>query len=282
MSNKILKYFYEKPEKEKIWQSIRQWLNQFRFSISFVFSTYKKSLVPPERNIPWDKGNWVPTDEDLAVSREMYERSEDRYNRLEEKAHKIFGVATFFVPIVLALFIFVLEHSSCISILIIMLSSLLFYLVSLWCCTRAIRIKERQSPGLELLINPEKDSMESPQKSKIIACYMGCSQYNEVVNDHVANFVKSSELFMFMAVLFTIFSGGLGLSYRLSSPVKEKNQVEIISETVTKSLAPLQKISENLDIQQERNAEIKILKEQIKKSEDASKIIITHKKNKKH
>ena len=111
MSNKILKYFYEKPEKEKIWQSIRQWLNQFRFSISFVFSTYKKSLVPPERNIPWDKGNWVPTDEDLAVSREMYERSEDRYNRLEEKAHKIFGVAPVFVPIVVGLVIVVLEHS---------------------------------------------------------------------------------------------------------------------------------------------------------------------------
>lgn len=215
MSNELSKYFSKKPNGISILKAIGYEIKQFIFSIVFIAKPYEKALGEPERKIPWGENQWIATDDDKMLAEQIYQRSEHRFERLEEKSHKIFGIATFFIPIILGVFTYVVDEMQSRLVFYPLSLSLALYVISLWCSLRAIRVKERQSPGISLIINTQENKMESAPKEKVVACYLYCAQCNERVNDHIANFIRAAESFIFLAVIVTVLTGAIGLHHRI-------------------------------------------------------------------
>lgn len=245
MSNDILKYFSKAPKNAKLLESIKIESKRFIHSIKFIFQPYENSLPAPEKNIPWEKNNWSISDEEFEIAKDLYQRSDERHNKLEEKSQKMFGVTTFFIPILLGVIAYLLENSLGVITLILIFISLFFYFLALWGCLRAIRVKERQSPGLSLFVDPSTDQMINSKKEKIAACLLFCSQYNERMNDQIANYIRASETFIFVAVLFTLLSGGAGLYTKTTRQDTKKDFSEAILTEVKSGLTVLKEISMN-------------------------------------
>ncbi len=212
MTNDISKYLSGDPKKENFLKSVKNKGKRLIFSIVFIFKSHENSLPVPELNIPWEKNNWTITNEAFDVVKEVYQSAEDRKNKLEDKAQKIFGIATFFIPIILGTIIYLLENYLLenflnYAILTLIIISIVFYLLAMYGCLTAIRVREVQSPGLSLFIDPSTDQMLNTKKEQIAACLLFCSQHNQRMNDYIANYIKSSETFIFTAILCTILSG---------------------------------------------------------------------------
>lgn len=174
-----------------------------------TFASFESAPTPPA-----DITDGTPSgsfkDEHISLCQAIFDLQERRQERLEAKAQVVQGVVALIAPLLIALVVLLLTPGSGVGsppgALPLASGALVFVFVALVASLRAVEIRNRQSLHVGAVVSEAAQSVEPYDPNRHARGLLWCAAMNSAMNDHVADFVRSAQLFLLLSIL----AGGTG------------------------------------------------------------------------
>ena len=171
----------------------------------------KYALIPfntrPEEPEAFPEPAAEPSEEQVKQCQTIFDETEARRSRIEQKAQWAFTVIAFLVPFLASLLAFIFHdlasapRSHVISLVFLFLSAVLL-LLSFFSAARALSIRTAETLHLAAVVDPATGQFSDYKKSRHAQGLLYCSVINTAMNDHVAQLVKGAHVFTASGVIF--------------------------------------------------------------------------------
>jgi len=179
----------------------------------------------------------------------IFDQAVARRNHLEQKAQATFGLMLFLVPLLAALFVFVISKSSTshaslrLSALAISIVSSIFLVLGFLSATRAIKVRAFETLYLQSVID-ESGRFKEYSAGDHARGLLYCASMNEAMNDHTAQFVKGAHI-MTAAAVITAALAAIPVTFMFSSSRASPAETKIVG-TVNVSLPQVNAIRDDV------------------------------------
>lgn len=203
--------------------------------------------------------------EHIALCQAIFDEQDKRQERLEGKAQVVQGVVAVLAPLLIGLLVFVLTPDSGLTSISLVLAfaipALALGAVALVASLRAVGVRRRHSLNVGAVVKVEAASVSQYTADRHARGLLWCAAMNDAMNDHVADFVRSAQAFLILAV---ITGGTAGVVAALSFHPERDGTDAAMLRQATQAADDLDGIRAVLDDQSRGTAaEIEALKVQI-------------------
>ena len=183
-----------------LWKPIREFVQ----AILCPLKPYESDPTKPDRELPEDAQDVA--DEQLMQCHSIFDASEARRTRIEQKAQWLFSSIAFLMPALGSVLVFLTRDStfqtqSCplsFGMLIISASLLTLCFIA---ALRAMWVRPHDDLYIHSVIDSETGNFLDYRRDFHARGLLYCAIMNTARNDHVAQFVKSAQILLMTAVL---------------------------------------------------------------------------------
>lgn len=198
------------------------------------------------------------------VTKNIYDESLNRINKLEEKSFKLLSYYTALFAF-LSFIYFQTPTNSLVQLLI--LSSLVLLLISILISFRCLNIKNTQQIYINSIYNFDiEDPVENFNRKKIIKTHLECATYNENVADNTVDMLNGARytlvLSLVLCLISSFFVANNGLKY------DDNELTELLNKNLSTISVELKSISDGLNISKEKESEFLSLQKGYEKSKN--------------
>jgi hypothetical protein len=222
-------------------------------------------------DIPKEPANELPAisnDDDklFEVTKNIYDESLNRINKLEEKSFKLLSYYTALFAFLS--FVYFQTPTNAIAQILI-LSSLVLLLISILISFRCLNIKNTQQIYINSIYNFDlEEPTENFNKKSLIKTFLQCAIYNENVADNTVDMLNGARYTLVLSLIFCLVSSFFVINNGLNS--KESELQKMLNTNLTTMTFELKSISEEL--KQSKNKEAETIVLQKKYASSISKI----------
>lgn len=179
-----------------------------------TLSSFDTTATGPEALTPaHPPGNTEPH---LPLIREMYGEEHRRRDTLESKAGALLSLTTVLVPLLVSTSYYVLSADAFggwprVAVLICMCMSIACLILAFFAAFRANSVNEVQVLRGRAILNPTQCEVRPYSGDFEARGLLWCTCANIGLNDHIANFVKASQLFLCTSVVVLLLGGALSV-----------------------------------------------------------------------
>ena len=231
----------------------------------------------------------------LPICERIYEESEERINKIEEKSNALLTIFSIVTPLIISVTVYTstTESLSILWRIFVMLTSvvsLMLVVLGFVACIRAIAVKSRQSMNVHTIFDKNNNRVKDYNPDVYGRGLIWCGLMNHAMSDHIAEFVRASTFLLLLSVFILLLSAlppllSMGSSQspqnisgkvQIDSPdVKDlvKSMNNVVTEMVigiSQANSSLNNISSNIDqilqlnqITQKLESELKNLKDEL-------------------
>ena len=247
----LAEYLPKKQRQLKKNEIPRALVNEFR-----RFFTLSKKLIifynkmPREPSRPFPETNTPFTKEQRQQCLEMFERAEQRVDKLEKKAATLFKTVSVLVPLFLAATTYLWEHSANRTFFLIISGiGLLFLFGAVIASFRTNDIKTLQAPGLQSLIDTDADQIYKYDRQRDAFGLLYCAQMNNAVSDLRADFLIIGQMFVNLSlVMLFILALSSPLFLDISNKPKTNDNLVEVSNKLAEATVSLNKAMHILEL----------------------------------
>lgn len=142
----------------------------------------------------------------VAQCQSIFDQAESRRTHLEQKAQWTFALIVFLVPLLAAIFVFLLRDTTAntvsrtlaIAFLSVSAGLLLLGFIS---AVRAVSVQAREMLFLTAIVDPKDGQFRKYSRSFHARGLLYCAAMNTAMNDHIAQFVKGAHILTAAAVI---------------------------------------------------------------------------------
>ena len=208
------------------------------FGLVYLFQLlipYESEPRKPDKELPEEAG--VIADEQFALCQAIFDDSEARGTRIEQKAQWTFTAIAFLMPALASILVFLIREpafgASSLSLVILLVSGC-FLILSLILALRGIALRQREFLYIHAVIDEKSGGFLKYKKESHAQGLLYCAIMNTATNDHIAQFVKGAHILLAIAVIgFT--SGVIVAGFQMTARTVPPSKADIVG---TVSLSP--------------------------------------------
>ena len=211
--------------------SIDRWIKAIPkrlFGLVYVFQpliSYEPEPRKPDKELPEEAGDI--TDEQFELCQAIFDTSEARSTRIEQKAQWTFTAIAFLVPVLASVFGFLLRSpalrvGSDFLSLGLLLGSVCLLILSFISALRGMAIRPRQALYIHSIIDERNGTFLEYKKEFHAQGLLYCATMNAATDDHVAQFVRGAHYLLLYAVIFFalgVIVAGCRMTTRVVPPI---------------------------------------------------------------
>ncbi len=214
-SASLTDYLYKKPEEIGICKAFPHWFKKAWGLSCHLFCGYAWGDLPsPNIELPEPEPS-SNLDEALfeRLGQKMFDEGASRINTIRDKAQKLLGLVGIFIPIYSATLVYASGKASTlsfpirVSLSVIVACSILALLLSVFAALRTLAVTSFRTPFILMIFNPEKAEYVGVSSIHIGKEFMQYANYNQVRADHLADFLRASQMFFGLAVAVLSLAG---------------------------------------------------------------------------
>ncbi|MBF0306353.1 MAG: hypothetical protein HQL41_11960 [Alphaproteobacteria bacterium] len=270
--------------KDETWRN-KAWKDLLKRTVIGVTTIFTRVFIPysacaqEPNDLPETASD--PDELQLDQCQTIYNEVEDRRAHLEKKAHSMFTVIIFMIPLIGSIFVFVYKESfpdvisRTITIALLAFSGAMLVLGFI-SVMRAVSIKTRDILLIDSVVDPETGHFRRYSKAFHAQGLLYCAAKNTAMNDHIAQFVKGAQALTGMAAIATLAAAipaAIVFSNHPSSPAKTQviGPVDLASPElagIRKDISGLKAIAEAMARAQTGTEGFRLIDERLTKIED--------------
>ena len=168
---------------------------------------YDSGPTVPTREFPEDAGD--VTDEQLIQCQSIFDACEARLAHIERKAQWLFTSIAFLVPALGSVLVFLLRKPAigtqgCPLSLAILLAAACFLILCFIAASRAMAVRTREILHIHAVVDRETGAFLEYRKDFHAKGLLYCATMNTATNDHIAQFVRSAQMLLTIAVFLFV------------------------------------------------------------------------------
>ncbi|MBC9786603.1 hypothetical protein H1S01_19345 [Heliobacterium chlorum] len=238
---KIIDFLPNRPQKKPLHKAIKGYFRSIKYLIKHLFISYDNEPTKPKLELPtYEKLSEQDAEKYLPHCKEIYESSVERFSAIQNKAQQLLGFISLSSTVIGGLIAFAYKDKTSYStieyhlILTLFASVVIFSFLSLLAIYRCIRVKSHYKPFISAIIDFEKVDYNQYKASKCCYDYLDCAIYNEVINDHIADFLRAAQMLFLLSLTLLLFLGCifLGLMLIQSPNTNGVTKVQLESSTI--------------------------------------------------
>ena len=153
----------------------------------------------------------------LAVCERLAEDADARLTKLETKATGLLSLIAVVIPLTVSAAVFIRQHSlplnAATSTLTLNIAALLCFALGLFAALRAMAVRDHQKLFLDAVIDPASDSIRTYSPDFYGRGLLYVASTRQAICDHIADFVRGSQVLLVLGVLLAANSAGVILFY---------------------------------------------------------------------
>ncbi len=241
--------------KEVITEEIPRMISKISYFFAIMFSAYKPNSVDPKNFTSSSPSGAIQPDQ-IDLCKQIYAEAIERTEVLDKKAISMLTLISILVPLITSAFVYISTAGSQNGyghkvIFFAAFMSLLFLLLSFVGIFRVLKVRNYEALYLQSIIDEENDKIFTFSADRYGRGLLWCATKNTAMNDHKADFLRASQLFIFTSVIFLIITA-VPFIYSLSPDAKTQ---KITGEVTVKSATietQLNKIADELKMVNEK------------------------------
>lgn len=226
-------------------RNLRKVFAKVFYFISLIFSVYDtKALDPTEFSSTNPSGEIG--EEQLKLCQTIYDESKDRDEKLGQKSTSMLSLVAILVPLIVSALIYIGTVTT-LSVwmhritMVVVTFSLFFLFIAFIASFRALFIRSYDALYVQSVIDVTKKEVKQYSPDTHGRGLLWCATKLTAMNDHKADFVRASQLFITLSVILMLFSA-TPLIYTLSPEVrvnKIKGDVQVTSHSIESHLVDI-------------------------------------------
>lgn len=244
------------PAKEVITKEILQMITQASYFVSILFSVYRRDVVDPKSFTLADPSGTIQKDQ-IELCKQIYDEAIERGEVIDKKAISMLTLISILVPLITSAFVYIgtslpngFAHRLVFAAAFI---SLLFLLLSFVGIFRVLKVRGFEALHLRAVIDEANGTIFTYTSDRHGRGLLWCATKNTAMNDHKADFLRASQLFIFMSVIFLIITA-VPFIYTMSPDSKTQKFSGEVSVKSTTIETQLNKIADELKLINEKLA----------------------------
>lgn len=200
----------------------------------FIF--YGDTPVEP-KPLPEPQNALTVMEEHLDLAKSLESSASRRREVLEQKADRTLGVLVFLAPLFVSVVTYVSREPGQAGVSVVVLFSLTGagLIAGFVAAFRAVGIRYSQKLGIKAVFDPTNREWLDLPRQKYARGLIWCAAWNEAINDHVADFVRSARFYTIAGMFFLIAASLPILLNQIHSPQTSKHQLVCSTVPATKS-----------------------------------------------
>jgi hypothetical protein len=136
----------------------------------------------------------------------LFHQIEQSREQLEQKARATFTTITFLAPLLASAAVYVLQLGDAAkpASAWLYLPAIAALLLAFCSIMRAVTVRPREVPFLELFLDGENGLFRPRDDSRYVQCLLYCSSFNFMSNQHIAQLIKGGQILTSIAVLLFV------------------------------------------------------------------------------
>lgn len=190
------------------------------------FISYEDSPVEP-KPLPEPQKGLAVMEEHLDLAKSLESSAGRRREILEQKADRTLGVLVFLAPLFVSVVTYVSREpdQAGISVMVLFLLTGVCLIAGFVAAFRAVGVRYSQKLGIKAIFDPTKKEWLDLPRQKYARGLIWCASWNDAINDHVADFVRSARFYTIAGMFFLVIASLPILLNQIHSPHTSKYQL---------------------------------------------------------
>jgi hypothetical protein len=147
----------------------------------------------------------------LPICERIYEESEERMNKIEEKSNGLLTIFSIITPLIISVIVYTSTIESLpllwrVSVILMSITSLILVVLGFVACIRAITVKSRYSMNVHTVFDKSNNRVKDYNPDIYGRGLIWCGLMNHAMSDHIAEFVRASTFLLLLSVFILLLS----------------------------------------------------------------------------
>lgn len=203
--------------------NLKKAVSKVFYFIALVVGMYDTQAQNPTKFTSVNPTGEISKDQ-LALCQAIYDEAKERDDRLGHKSTFMLSSIAILVPIIISTLVYIstittLSHQWRLFTLVIATISLIFLFLGFFAAFRSLSVRGYDTLYLQSVIDIPKKEIKHYSADTHGRGLLWCATKYTAMNDHKADFVRASQLFIILSILFLLISS-LPLIYTMSPEAK--------------------------------------------------------------